>query len=60
MNSTVSMGERNSIKEGEMRERMRVLMRTVEITSCGALVTGQDFQLTASKYLYLPTVLRNS
>jgi hypothetical protein len=36
------------------------LMRTVEITSCGTLVSGQDFQLTASKYLYLPLVLKNS
>jgi protocatechuate 3,4-dioxygenase beta subunit len=36
------------------------LMRTVEITMCNTLVTGQDFQFTISEYIYLPLVMRNS
>lgn len=36
------------------------LMRTVEVTMCNTLVTGQDFQFAISEYIYLPVVLRNS
>jgi protocatechuate 3,4-dioxygenase beta subunit len=36
------------------------LTRTVEITSCGMLVPGQDFQFATSETIYLPIVLRNS
>jgi hypothetical protein len=36
------------------------LTRTVEITMCNTLVTGQDFQFAISEYIYLPIVLKNS
>jgi hypothetical protein len=33
--------------------------RTAEITICGAIVTGQDFQLVSIQSIYLPVVMRN-
>jgi hypothetical protein len=55
----VPIGTWNLTASKQGYQDVQPVLRTVEITMCNTLVTGQDFQFVTAKFVYLPLVLRN-